>query len=198
MMPPEEVKKVNKLYAASVGINPLPGQDIRELISEHQRVTFEQTLDPLAPWRVITWAAVNDFPLPVWVIQHLCAIAQKINDVVKQSANAGSVKREAEAVGKALGFGSNRAGETTATKKAALRDRDLNSAIHIIAKLGGNGGNKDAAIFAVSRSLGVKEAMANRAFKRFGKQAKETLTRYLAKAPIEQLMKVKTLDIGDC
>jgi hypothetical protein len=135
MMTPEEAKKVNELYAASVGLNPLPGQDIRELISEHRRVTFEQTLDPLAPWRAITWAAANDFPLPGWVIQHLCAVAQKINDVVKQSANAGSVKREAEAVGKALGFGSNRAGETTATKKAALRDRDFNIAMHIVIEL---------------------------------------------------------------
>jgi hypothetical protein len=179
MMTPEEAKKVNELYAASVGLNPLPGQDIRELISEHQRVTFEQTLDPLAPWRAITWAAANDFPLPGWVIQHLCAIAQKINDVVKQSANAGSVKREAEAVGKALGFGSNRAGETTATKKAALRDRDFNIAMHIVAELEDEA-NQDAAIFAVSQSLGVTETMANRAFKRFGQQAKETLTTYLA------------------
>ena len=179
MMTPEEAKKVNELYAASVGLNPLPGQDIRELISEHQRVTFEQTFDPLAPWRAITWAAANDFPLPGWVIQHLCAVAQKINDVVKQSANAGSVKREAEAVGKALGFGSNRPGETSATKKAALRDRDFNIAMRVAEQIE-NGVNPDAAIFDVAKNLGITESMAIRAFDKFGQQAKETLTTYLA------------------
>ena len=71
MMTPEEAMRVNKLYAASVGLAPLPGQDIRDLISEHQRVTFEQTRDPLAPWRMITWAAVNNYPLPEWVVQYL-------------------------------------------------------------------------------------------------------------------------------
>jgi hypothetical protein len=177
MMTPEEAKKVNELYAASVGLNPLPGQDIRELISEHQRATFEQTSDPLAPWRAITWSSGNGLPVPAWVVQHLCGLAQKINDVVVQSAKAGSVKREAEAIGKALGFGRQRAGQTSATKEAALRDRDFSIAMRVAEQVEMNV-NPDTAIFDVAKNLGITESMAIRAFEKFGQQARETHRRY--------------------
>jgi hypothetical protein len=170
MMTPEEAKKVNELYAASVGLNPLPGQDIRDLISEHQRVTFEQTHDPLAPWRMITWAAVNDYPLPEWVIQYLRGAARNLNDVVVQAAKSGSVKREAEAVGKALGFGHKRAGQTTPTKEAALRDRDFNIAMRVAEQVDNNV-KPYAAIFDVAKSLGITEFIVARAFKKRGRQA---------------------------
>jgi hypothetical protein len=177
-MTPEEAKKVNEVYAASVGLTPLPGEDIRDLISEHQRITFEQTRDPLAPWRVITWAAANDFPLPEWVIQYLRGAAQKLNDVVVQAAKTGSVKREAEAIGKALGFGHQRAGQTSLTKTTALRDRDFKIAMRVAEQIENNV-KPDAAIIDVAKSLGITEAMTNRAFKEFGQQALKTLRTYV-------------------
>jgi hypothetical protein len=181
-MTPEEAKRVNEVYVASVGLTPLPGEDIRDLISEHKRAMFEQTGDPLAPWQMITWAAVNDYSLPEWVIQYFRGAARKLNDVVMQAAKTGSVKREAEAVGKALGFGHKAAGQTTLTKEAALRDRDLKIAV-LVAKQIENNVKPDAAIFDVAKSLGIKESKVARAFKNFGQQATATLRRYQLRNP---------------
>ena len=80
------------------------------------------------------------------------------------------MKREAEAVGKALGFGHKPAGKTTLTKEAALRDRDFSIAMRVAAQTENNV-KPYAAIFDVARALGVTEFIVTRAFKKRGQQA---------------------------
>jgi hypothetical protein len=87
-------------------------------------LVFERDRNPMHAWEAYQLARINKHDLPEWVLQYLDRAAEALIELRDGAADGNPPEREAETVGKAIGFGKRR-GETGYLTGAAMLLRDL-------------------------------------------------------------------------
>jgi hypothetical protein len=146
------------------GVDP-NASDFRSQVLDKLRIEFERTPNPMLPWSALRWARDGGLDIPRWIIDHLYDKAVVLSKII-----ADDVGKEAEEVGRALGFGA--AGKGAATAGAELRQhwRDWKTAVRIADGMR-QGLAKDAAVAAAAETLSISSATAYRAHAKYGSEA---------------------------
>jgi len=104
-----------------------------DLNIDELKEAFEQTGNPVFVWYAILNTASHNAPQPVWVRDYLHSMALKMVDLFWSHPH----RNEAEAVGKAFGFGGSGKGQNGKFAEIHKFDRDLlfyNSVVGEIAR----------------------------------------------------------------
>ncbi len=167
---PETVAKMIRAYQH--GLDPaLPGWEA-ELLSQLE-TQFREQGNAVTPWFALRWSIDNGLPIPQWVLDSLYRYAGYINNI----ANAGG-RHEADAVGRALGFGGEGAGSTAAGAAARMSSRHYKAAVVVEIELR-QGHPMDAALQVARDRTGVSVSTARRCHTRYGPAAREMLDKLL-------------------
>ncbi len=158
------------------------GSDPEKTLAE-QQIGFEETGNPMTPWFALRYARNHSVPVPEWVLQYFTERAEIITDIVhvhesnkrnQQTNNRKNRKslREAEAIGRALGFGAVGRGQKTPAATSATQAEGLIFAlgVQLEIKLGANEGS---AIINTADRCGWSEATVRRAHKSHKQEAKQ-------------------------
>ena len=105
-----------------------------EAVLERMRQDFEATKGPLTPWSALNLAVDAGRPLPQWIIRHLRGVSKRIHESASQSMDK-KLGREAEVMGRALGFGQGKAGATPAARESARMHRDFQVALRVVVQM---------------------------------------------------------------
>ncbi len=159
----------DRVIAALYGVDP-NASDFRSQVLDKLRIEFERTPNPMLPWSAIIWARSRGLDIPNWIIDHLYDKAVVLSKII-----ADDVGKEAEEVGRALGFGAESKGKTTAGAELRQGWRDLITAVHI-ADLRMQDVAKENAVTETAAALSVSSATADLARKNYG----GTATRFVA------------------
>jgi hypothetical protein len=130
----------------------------QEEIAELKR-EFEATKNPVLVWRALILNGGLNTNFPQWIVEYLHAAAQ---DII---CNNDADDREAEAVGKALGFGAAKKGEKGMF--AAVEKLERYRALHreVVGALNkGNGTNLSSACAFVAATTDISFATVRRAY----------------------------------
>jgi len=130
---------------------------MKEEIEELKR-EFEATKNPVLAWRALILNGGLDTPFPEWIVEYLYAAAEDI-------INNNDDDREAEAVGKALGFGGAKKGKKGMFAAAATLERYRGLHMEVVAQLNkGNGTNLSSACAFVAATTDISFATVRRAY----------------------------------
>ena len=164
------------------------GSDPEKTLAE-QQIGFEETGNPMTPWFALLYARNHSVPVPEWVLQYFTERAEIITDIVhvhesnkrnQQTNNRKNRKslREAEAIGRALGFGAVGRGQKTPAATSAAQAEGFKFAfgVQIEMKLGANEGT---AIINTADRCGWSESKVRRAHKSHKQQAKQAFLELL-------------------
>jgi hypothetical protein len=160
----------DRVIAAMYGVDP-NDIDFRSQVLDKLRIEFERAPNPMLPWNALKWARDRGLDIPRWVIDHLCDKAVVLEKIVIEDVG----EEEAQEVGRALGFGAEGKGKTTAGAKLRQRRRDFITAVHI-ADLRMQDVAKENAITETATAVSVSPATAYLAHKGYG----GTATRFVA------------------
>lgn len=80
--------------------------------------------NPLDVWEAIDWAYRAEIKLPSWVMSYLGAAAREIVEVREAAETGQFLPKQAERVGRALGFGVKGRGRSSCFGELALREED--------------------------------------------------------------------------
>jgi hypothetical protein len=146
------------------GVDP-NASDFRSQVLDKLRTEFERTPNPMLPWSALRWARDGGLDIPGWIIDHLYDKAVVLTEIVAEDGG-----KEAQEVGRALGFGAERKGETAAGAELRQHWRDFKIAVYIAdlmrQDLMRQGVAKEtAAITETAKALSVSPATARRAHK---------------------------------
>jgi hypothetical protein len=151
----------DRVIAATRGVDPT-ASDFRSQVLDKLRIEFERTPNPMLPWSALRWARDGGLDVPGWIIDHLYDKAVVLSKIIVDD-----VGKEAEEVGKALGFGAGGKGATTAGAELRQHWRDWETAVRI-ADLMMQGVAKESAVEEAAKTLSVSPATAYRAHKDYG------------------------------
>ncbi|BCH01804.1 hypothetical protein MesoLj131b_38030 [Mesorhizobium sp. 131-2-5] len=142
--------------------------------------TFEDDPNPIIPWQALRVAVDGSIDVPNWVIMYFHTRGKRLNDLLARGEHRG--KREAEAVGKILGFGAMGKGGTSVARQTLNKDRDLILAVHVLGETALIG-SRTSAILAVAERFGVSSDTVERAFAANKAKAKARIDNFLEQAP---------------
>jgi hypothetical protein len=170
--------------AAIYGVDPT-ASDFRSQILDKLRIEFERTPNPMLPWSTIIWARQRGLDIPEWIVDHLYDKAVVLSKII-----ADDVGKEAEEVGRALGFGAAGKGSTTAGAELRQSWRNLETAVRIDdlmmqTESQGKVAKENAAVAEAAEALSVSSATAYRAHNDFGGMATR-LVRTFMKWPFRE------------
>jgi hypothetical protein len=97
-------------------------QELSKMIEDY-RADFEQENNPVFAWRAIYFACILGGEFPDWLRKYLSTSAEAIVAIHEDAKEALPVPREAQRVGRAVGFVSGGKGATSHFEKAALLER---------------------------------------------------------------------------
>ncbi len=124
-----------KILAAANGVdvsNPNWEDDWYRISMRRMGEKYEETGNPVLPWIAVREAARVARPIPEWAMDYLVICGERINKLTNENHRG---RREAEEVGKALGFGGRGQGRTSVFQETALDDRDLRIAVHVAGEM---------------------------------------------------------------
>jgi hypothetical protein len=173
------------MFAARYGVDPT-ASDFHSQVLDKARIEFERTPNPMLPWSAIIWARQGGLDIPGWVIDHLYDKAVVLTKIVDEDVG----EEEAREVGRALGFGAEGKGKTTAGAKLRQHPRDFEIAVHIAdlmrQDLMRQGVAKEnAAITETAKALSVSPATAYRAHKDYSGEAARFVATFV-KSPFHE------------
>jgi hypothetical protein len=160
----------DRVIAALYGVDPT-ASDFRSQVLDKLRIEFERTPNPMLPWNALQWARDRGLDIPGWVVDYLRDKAVVLEKIIDKDVG----EEEAQEVGRALGFGAEGKGKTTAGAKLRQRRRDFTTAVHI-ADLRMQDVGKENAVTETATALSVSSATAYIAHKGYG----GTATRFVA------------------
>jgi len=148
----------------------------KERVLERSGRDFEEHGDPLWPWHVLRLAADWGIPAPAWVMLYFSEQAERLNKIVRDGGGNGS--KEAELVGRALGFGAAGKGNTSAGKAIRTKDRDYQIAFWVICRIEEHKqshgvGNIDGAKHDAAKYFGVSISTVGRALEEWRAAAEQ-------------------------
>ncbi len=129
---------------------------------------FRREGNPVHPWEALTVARSYGISLPAWVQDFLAAAADRVMGIREEVAKHKAVKREAERVGKALGFGIGGPGQGGWFKHATILQRDRDIYLKVNEKRAAET-KLDFAYDEVAKSLGMTRSMVVRGYQRITK-----------------------------
>lgn len=99
---------------------------------------YNKEKSPLCAWHAIERCRKHNLPFPKLIVEYLGECAINIGDLVRKSAASGSPNalREAEAVGKALGFGRGKQGRGNVFSKQVKDVRDFHIFYEVLKSVG--------------------------------------------------------------
>lgn len=137
----------------------------RELELIELEEDFKREGNPVFIWQAIAIARRYGIELPEWVLEYLAASADSLLDIREEVADGKRAGKEAERVGKVLGFGTDGPGQGGWFKHATILERDRNVFFEIGDRLGA-GMKLDFAYDEVARALGTSRSTVVRAYLR--------------------------------
>jgi hypothetical protein len=90
-----------------------------EAVLAELRLTFDRTQNPVFVWQALRLATGLGINIPYWVLDYLAAAAGALASLYAKAKAKKALGREAELVGKALGFGTRGRGRTGMFEAAA-------------------------------------------------------------------------------
>jgi hypothetical protein len=169
------------IRALAVGVDPrLPGWQVQALDAVGQR--FEETGDPMAPWSALQFARSHSIPVPEWVLDYLEGRAGQLDKI---AVDGGGGKREAEAIGRALGFGAIGRGQTAAASASATATREFTLALGMAMEVRLGAGKSKAATI-VAAAMNSSASSVERAYAREGQRADQVLDGILEVYEVQQ------------
>jgi hypothetical protein len=160
----------DRAIAALWGVDPTVS-DFRSQILDKMRIEFERTPNAMLPWSALRWARGRGIDVPDWIMDYLYDKAVVLTEIIAEDGG-----KEAQEVGRALGFGAEGKGETAAGAELRQRWRSFKIAVHIADRMRQDfmkqGVAKEtAAIAETAKALSVSLATARRAHADYGDRA---------------------------
>lgn len=128
-------------------------------------VDFEREGNPVHAWEAVAVAARSGIERPDWVENFIDEQAARIMEIREQVSEGHPVGREADRVGKALGFAIDGPGQGGRFKQATMLQRDRTIYFEIRDKLDSDV-KLDAAYSEVATAFGVSRSLVVRAYLR--------------------------------
>ena len=116
-------------------------------------IDFERDGNPVDAWQAFAVANRYRIDPPEWVEDFLTDVANRISEIRDEVAGGRPVKREAERVGKALGFGKDGPGHSGWFKHATMLERDRTIYFEILKDKLATGTKLDFAYNDTARAL---------------------------------------------
>lgn len=163
------------LAAGFDGYDPLSVERIQaygESVMRELEADFGRDGNPVHAWEALTVARRYGIDPPVWVDDFLTDAADRILEIREEVAGGRPVKREAERVGKALGFGNDGPGQGGWFKHATMLERDRTIYFEVNDKLR-TGIKLDFAYDEVAKASSMSRSTIVRAFLRITKLSDE-------------------------
>ena len=90
-----------------------------EAVLAELRLTFDSSRNPVFAWQALRLATGLGINAPYWVLDYLAAAADALASIYARAKTKKALAREADLVGKALGFGTQGRGKTGMFEAAA-------------------------------------------------------------------------------
>jgi hypothetical protein len=152
-------------------------QNYGRLILQALEQDYTRERNPVLAWDAFSTCRHYGFQLPPWLLDYLAESADRILEISDAVASGRPVNREAEAVGKALGFGLTGRGAGKLFKTAGIlrRDRELSAAMEeFLAQEQAHKPNAKLKLRDISKDVGKAEgtsgATVERALKRISRR----------------------------
>ncbi|TGP50410.1 hypothetical protein EN873_24905 [bacterium M00.F.Ca.ET.230.01.1.1] len=174
-----------KVEAAQHGIDvtaPDWKAKFAQLAVDRMGESFEDDSNPILPWQALRVAVDGSIDIPQWVILYFHNRAKHLNDLLARGDRRG--RREAESVGKILGFGAMGKGGTSIARQTLNSDRDVIMAVHVLAETA-ICGSRTKAFGTVAERFGVSEDTVERAFYAHQGKAESRIENLLQSLPHE-------------
>jgi hypothetical protein len=138
----------------------------RSVLSELE-TDFGRDGNPVHAWEAIALILPYGIELPDWLLAYLFDAASEIGQIRCEVAEGKSINREAERVGKALGYGEGQ-GRGGWFKRATMLERDRFAYFAVTERLE-SGMKLDFAYDEVKNEVGVSRSTVARAYRRITK-----------------------------
>ncbi|TGP27351.1 hypothetical protein EN875_033975 [Mesorhizobium sp. M2D.F.Ca.ET.232.01.1.1] len=172
-----------KFEAAQHGID-ITASDWRAtfatLVVDRMGASFEDESNPILPWQALRVAIDGAIDIPEWVLMYFHGRAKHLNDLLARGDRRG--RREAEAVGKILGFGAMGKGGTSVARQTLNGDRNVIMAVHVVAETA-ICGSRTTAFGTVAERFAVSEDTVERAFHTHRQKAESRINNLLKSSP---------------
>lgn len=139
--------------------------------------SYAANFNPILPWVGLRFAMDSEMPIPAWVLGYFYESAGILNQLVHDRKR--ETRKEAESVGRMLGFGAGGKGQTSAFRETTLNDRDAKIAIQVVCGMEVNGWSQEKSIGEVARDHHLSEPTVERAYDRYRAAAETRLSNYL-------------------
>jgi hypothetical protein len=162
------------LPAGFDGDGPIPverNQAESELLRQLE-IDFGRYGNPVYAYEAFAIALRSGMDMPDWVQRHMLQVAECILGIRDAIAGGRPSKREAERVGKVLGFGKDGPGQGGWFKQAAMLQRDRTIFVEVEKRLEA-GMKLDFAYDEVAKMLGVSRSTIVRSYQRIAKMVRE-------------------------
>jgi len=173
-----------RVAVSSISVDDEFGRDDSELSNVHSilqslKTDYDRDANPVHAWEAVASASRVGIAPPDWAFRVAVAAADSIVEIRDNAAAGTPVNREAECVGKALGFGADSPGRSKGPlMQAALqkRDRSIQSKVD---RERSAGTKLDFAYLKVAETMGISSSTVRRAYKsqRKERETKRTLTK---------------------
>lgn len=161
----------DRLHALRRGVNPADEGWEAQVLAKLQ-YDYREEGNFLAPWLAITWARHRGLPVPDWALDYIVGRGAVINDILVN----GSDRPEAEAVGRALGFGAGGPGQRSPAADRVAEERERSIAFTVILREEvereqGHVSKREAAVNYAQEAFAVSRPAVFAALRKFGKSA---------------------------
>lgn len=126
---------------------------------------FERDHNPVFAWEAIAMAKNSGIDIPNWVANYLADAANEIVSIHEEVAGGSPASKEADRVGRVLGFGAEGKGATGQFKRAAMLEFDRN-VFSKVNDLIGKGEKLDFAYDDVAKELNVSRSAVVQSYQR--------------------------------
>ncbi|TPL75111.1 hypothetical protein [Mesorhizobium sp. B2-3-15] len=141
--------------------------------------THAKSFNPILPWVGLRLAMDSELPVPDWVLRYFYESAGLLNQMIREGKHRG--RKEAESVGRMLGFGADGKGQTSAFRDITLQDRDVKIAIHVVCGMVANGWSQEKSVGEVAGTQKLSEATVERAYARYRDVAQSRVSNFIDK-----------------
>lgn len=172
------------LAAGFVGYNSVNVERVQAYGESAQReleADFGRDGNPVHAWGALAVARRYGIDLPEWVKDYLADVADRILEIRTEVADGKPLRREAERVGKVLGFGKDRPGGGGRFKRSTILERDRTVYFEVIdwleeekARHPDQRAKLTSAYREVAMAIGVDSSTVQRAYARITKLNSES------------------------
>jgi hypothetical protein len=128
---------------------------------------FMRTQNPFWAWNALNLANIARLEVPRWIVNYLGCAASRICQTKDRIKRRQFMQREAESVGRALGFGKKGRGQGAQIMRMERLKREWRIFIEVHAVLRSENTNWDGAYDAVGEKLGCSKSTVQRAYDNF-------------------------------